>query len=296
MKEKLNLLALETSSSQRSVALLQVDEVNNITIVEDVTSENSTQSLLHMIDNILKKLNLDKKAINCIVFGQGPGSFTGTRLSCSLAHGMSLTLKIPILSIESHLAMAEASKSKIDQIIVVASDAKMNEIYLSAYQVNPKYQFGFNILQSTILVACNDLVPWLRNKVNAFYKFQKQPNLVLVGNAWSIENINSNLNSSWLKTSIYYPSAKNIAILGKEIFLKNHHKKQILKDLMPLYIRNKVAFTIAEQKLGNTGNPKIVPFVEDKLKLLPQIMTEKDLNEVYLLEQEDQINPWTKKI
>ena len=69
-----------------------------------------------------------------MAFGQGPGGFTGLRVACGVAQGMALGLDIPLLPVVSHLAVAAQTGAAPGQAVLVALDARMNEVYLAVYR------------------------------------------------------------------------------------------------------------------------------------------------------------------
>ena len=66
-----------------------------------------------------------------IAYGAGPGSFTGLRIACGIAQGLSLARNLPVAGIGTLLALAENSSA--DKVIVCL-DARMGEVYHAAYR------------------------------------------------------------------------------------------------------------------------------------------------------------------
>ena len=132
---ELNLLALETSSSRCGVALLRaVDGRLEVSVREHEGSQEHAERLLPMADELLAESGLAPSALHAVAFGQGPGGFTGLRVACGVAQGMALGLGIPVLPIVSHQAVAAQADATQAQAIVVALDARMNEVYLAVYR------------------------------------------------------------------------------------------------------------------------------------------------------------------
>lgn len=67
-------------------------------VMESLTKENvyGSQVLLSLIDEILKKNQLDFKDIKGIEVETGPGSFTGLRVGVSVANALGYSLKLPV--------------------------------------------------------------------------------------------------------------------------------------------------------------------------------------------------------
>ncbi len=301
------LLALETSTSSRSVAILQsIPTKKQPIIIEKETLKKDVGHLLDMISNILNQIGLKKKSLQAIAFGQGPGSFTGTRIACSLAQSIGFIQKIRIIPIVSHKAIAEQSKPMVGQTVIIASDARLDEVYLSVYRYEPSdYQYSWITLQEPILIPYRELIPTINFKIDSWLlssiqKDPTDPSILLAGNAWYSGEIDlsSQLDQHYLykKVQVSIPRASSIALLANEILEQKGIEKDERKNhlILPLYVRDKVAFTLKEQKLGNLGNPKS-DARSFRMNLQPTIMTVKDLNEVVTLEEKVQIFPWTRK-
>ena len=84
-----------------------------------------------MADALLAEAGIAPAGLNAVAFGQGPGGFTGLRGACGVAQGMALGLGIPVLPIVSHQAVAADVDGTPGDAVVVALDARMNEVYLA---------------------------------------------------------------------------------------------------------------------------------------------------------------------
>ncbi|MEE9938407.1 MAG: tRNA (adenosine(37)-N6)-threonylcarbamoyltransferase complex dimerization subunit type 1 TsaB [Achromobacter xylosoxidans] len=87
-----------------------------------------------MANELLAEAGLAPGALQAVAFGQGPGGFTGLRVACGVAQGMAMGLGIPVLPVVSHQAVAAQAGGVPDDAIVVALDARMNEVYLAVYR------------------------------------------------------------------------------------------------------------------------------------------------------------------
>ncbi len=56
-----------------------------------------SQTLLPMLDEIVKMTELDLKTIDAIAVAKGPGSFTGLRIGSATAKGLGLALDKPLV-------------------------------------------------------------------------------------------------------------------------------------------------------------------------------------------------------
>ena len=132
----LKLLAFDTSTETMFIAV-----TNGVKIWQH-TAEGGAKTSVALIPAILallKEANLTLQELDAIVFGQGPGSFTGLRTACSVAQGLAFGAgNIVVLPINTLLAVAEEARFssylaiEFMQIQAVL-DARMGEVYAASY-------------------------------------------------------------------------------------------------------------------------------------------------------------------
>lgn len=131
----MKILALEFSSAQRSVAILNREEE-----VEVVATGGLAAGALGMIEEVLRKANLEREQIECLAVGLGPGSYNGIRAAIALAQGWQLASRLggmKLLGISSAeclaaQAHAEGLRGKVDVVI----DAQRGEWYLASHAIS----------------------------------------------------------------------------------------------------------------------------------------------------------------
>ncbi len=290
---ELNLLALETSSSRCGVALLRaVDGRLEVSVREHEGSQEHAERLLPMANELLAASGLAPAALHAVAFGQGPGGFTGLRVACGVAQGMGLGLGIPVVPIVSHQAVAAQVETTPAGAIVVALDARMNEVYLAVYrQANiSDGEISWEVLQAPLLIAAAEVVPWTAHHLPAWSARAGLPlEPVLAGDAWDAYASEMEYPGAWRRADARRPEAASVARLGRQGWLRG---EAVAPELAaPLYVRDKVAFTTAERMRGEGGNPKARPSL---VPSVPQPMTDADLDEVVALEAHVQAFPWTR--
>ncbi|QOJ24352.1 MAG: tRNA (adenosine(37)-N6)-threonylcarbamoyltransferase complex dimerization subunit type 1 TsaB [Gammaproteobacteria bacterium] len=124
----MKILALETSTEFCSVALNLDGEISG---KEILAGRNHSEMILPMVREILAQAGLTLQQIDGIAFGAGPGSFTGLRIACGVAQGLAFAADLPVAAICTLQAVAEQIGQ---QKVIVALDARMNEIYHGAYR------------------------------------------------------------------------------------------------------------------------------------------------------------------
>ena len=130
----MNLLAIDTSTENASVAL-QVE--GKITTQEHFGAQGHAQIMLPAIECLLRQMGIDLAELDGIVFGQGPGSFTGLRVACSLAKGLAYAHDLPVYPVSTLLAIRDIAlneKGNLDsraEGVLAIIDARMNQMYWS---------------------------------------------------------------------------------------------------------------------------------------------------------------------
>ncbi len=135
-------LALETSTDTLSLA------VSRGTQMWTHTSAGGALTSTHMIPQtlaLLKEAGLALTDLQSVVFGRGPGAFTGLRTACSVAQGLAFGADLPVLPIDTLLAVAEearvaaeaADAAPVTRVLAVM-DARMEQVYVAAYEFMPQ--------------------------------------------------------------------------------------------------------------------------------------------------------------
>ncbi len=134
-----NLLALDTSGTACSVAVLcqQAGQVDQVFSLHEAAERSHTQRLLPMIAEVLAMAGINQRQLDAVIYGRGPGSFTGIRIAAGVAQGLSFGLDIPLIPVSTLAAMAlQANEQYPNSAYLCSLDARMNEVYVGAYRVD----------------------------------------------------------------------------------------------------------------------------------------------------------------
>ena len=128
----MNLLAFDTSTDTLCIAVQRADALWQH---RGPGGAQTSAHLLPAIQRLMDEAQLDFKALDAIVFGRGPGSFTGLRTACSIAQGLAFGAGVPVLPVDTLLAVAEEARTVhgCTQVVAVL-DARMNEVYHAPYR------------------------------------------------------------------------------------------------------------------------------------------------------------------
>src|SRR5262245_56582469 len=130
----MKLLAFDTSTETLSIA---VSAGAGAPVLEHVGAGGAQASaaLIPAIQALLERAGLRLGELSAIAFGRGPGSFTGLRTAAAVAQGLGFGAGVPVLPLETLLAVAEEAHLQAGVTKVVALlDARMDEVYFAAYE------------------------------------------------------------------------------------------------------------------------------------------------------------------
>ena len=146
----MKILALDFSSAQRSVAVIQKDELappprqeswypefENVIVSEFISLATGVTSPVHMAENALLEAQVEREEIEVIAVGLGPGSYNGIRGAISVAQGWQLAREVQLLGISSAEVIAARAKEEglLDRVNVVI-DAQRGEFYVAVYELD----------------------------------------------------------------------------------------------------------------------------------------------------------------
>ena len=131
----MKLLAFDTSTEVLSIAVTDGDRVWSHT---GPGAALASTTLVPAVLALLAEAGLALRQLDALVFGRGPGSFTGLRTACSVAQGLALGARIPVLPLDTLLVVAE--EARLQQApdagtlaVTALLDARMDEMYVQRF-------------------------------------------------------------------------------------------------------------------------------------------------------------------
>jgi tRNA threonylcarbamoyl adenosine modification protein YeaZ len=134
----MKILAIEFSSPQRSVAVVQErTDGGPLALGEAIETGARSTNTLGSVEEALRQAQLDRTQIDCLAIGLGPGSYNGIRMAIALAQGWQLARPVKLLGIgTAECLAAEAQAAGIHGRVQVVIDAQRGEFYLAGYDLS----------------------------------------------------------------------------------------------------------------------------------------------------------------
>lgn len=129
----MRILGIDSSGLVASAAVLSEE-----TVAAEFTVNNKqthSQTLLPMLDEVVKYSGIALEELDAIAVAAGPGSFTGLRIGAATVKGLGLVLDKPIIPVPTLEGMAYQLAGS-DGLICPIMDARRNQVYTGVYRVN----------------------------------------------------------------------------------------------------------------------------------------------------------------
>lgn len=244
----MNLLALDTSTETLSVAVATGASLADLAVAGAAPptakvwhhnapggAQASTQ-LIPAVQQLLAQAGLQVRDLHAIAFGAGPGAFTGLRTACAVAQGLGFAANVPLLPVDTLLAVAEDARATLGYParlqVGVLMDARMDELYTASYTF--------------------DSTQWA---LDMPVRLEKPENLTLaaLGAASTLAGNGVDAYATRLPASTTahprvaaQPDARALLRLAPGLLARG--LAVTAAQAMPVYIRNQVALTTAERE------------------------------------------------
>ncbi len=222
----MRILAIDTSTETCSVAIW---DQGAVLALSELSPHMHTQRILPMVQQALAASSLTLNQLDVIAFGRGPGSFTGVRVSISIAQGLALGADLMMLGISTLQTMAQGAwRISRATRVLSAIDAKMGEVYLGQFERQKDGSWHESIKEQVL--APTQVLENASVRDGVWYYvgtgWQKYPHLV-IGSEWSLLNGN-----------VLFPQAEDMLPLA--LLAWQQGKAVAVEDAQPTYLRNEV--------------------------------------------------------
>ncbi len=233
----MDLLALDSSTDLLTVAVRHGDQV---WAADELTGSAASQRILPLVRQLLAEAGVAPGASpRAIVLGAGPGSFTGLRIACGVVQGLALVWGARVVQVSSFEAIAAKARrvhGARASRVWVALDARMGEVYLAGLQADGDQ---WRLLEAPAALSPAAAIERIRAQGAGFMGcgsgFTVYPEL---GQACAscLSVIDGGLGVD----------ARVLLLLGSRALAQGLDVDPAM--VAPLYVRDKVALTIAERR------------------------------------------------
>jgi tRNA threonylcarbamoyladenosine biosynthesis protein TsaB len=201
--------------------------------------------LLPQAKVLLHALGVGWQDLDAVAFARGPGAFTGLRTACAAAQGLALGADCGVLPLDSLMIVAEAAHPigradlPDDAVVGVVMDARMGELYSGRYRRMPtEASAHWQSLEHPSLMTPDALcMRWADSPPDHIVG----SGIGMLGAVWPPDR-------AALDVLALPDTARAPALL--RLALSAWHAGELLapEDALPLYVRDKVAQTVAERQ------------------------------------------------
>ena len=231
----MNMLAIESTGKIASVAVMNLEQNKILGLTSLNSGYTHSQTLLPMIRDLLRNLNLKANQINYVACSSGPGSFTGIKIGVATAKAFAHALNIKIMAL--YIFVHE----KI--IVVPVLDARREQIYGAIYVNN-----NFCSKRVSEYLNCD-----IKKIISEALKLKSEFDLPLIFLGDGVEANKKILEEEkilFAPEHLNYQSAENIILCAKKMLSDSNLKPESkyifdYADFLPFYLRKPEA----EQKL-----------------------------------------------
>ncbi|MBD5456838.1 MAG: tRNA (adenosine(37)-N6)-threonylcarbamoyltransferase complex dimerization subunit type 1 TsaB [Lachnospiraceae bacterium] len=161
----MKIIALDSSGLVASAAVIE-----DQTLIAEYNiqyKKTHSQTLLPMLDELRKMVELDLDTIDAIALAKGPGSFTGLRIGSATAKGLGLAMNKPIIEIPTLDGLA-CNLYGTDKLICPIMDARRNQVYTGIYEFVKRKEKPVSYKLSGLLSQCAVSIEEIAERCNSF--------------------------------------------------------------------------------------------------------------------------------
>lgn len=240
----MNLLAIDASTEYCSLALQRGAACWHF---HEATGPAASQRILPEIQQLLVQAQLSLTELDGVVYGMGPGAFTGVRVAVGVTQGLAFANDLPVVGISALEAVAQGVwLAQQHTAVIVCLDARMGEVYHAAFV---RQDNGWWMV-SAPTVCPPAAVPAIESFT---MPAPAACHWVGAGSGWGVYAQALNTRYANAVSQAYantYPEARTLLTLATPRFAQG--LVQASHEAAPLYVRNRVALTTSERASGQT--------------------------------------------
>lgn len=243
----MRILALDSSGLVASVAVVEDGAMDDQVIAEYTVNYKKThsQTLLPMLDEIVKMTELDLGTVDAIAVAGGPGSFTGLRIGSATAKGLGLALKKPLIHIPTLEGLAYNLCGSTD-IVCPIMDARRGQVYTGIYEFDGN---EIRVLEDQMAVKIEELGEKLKPYLEAGRKVTFLGDGVPVHREKLTEEIFAGGKIGFAPANMNRQRAASVGTLGMQYYKAG--KIETAMEHEPDYLRVSQAERERKERLGH---------------------------------------------
>ena len=229
----MNILAFDTATDACTVALRHGD--NTLSLHQHKPRQQAAL-LLPAIDQLMAEAGISPSQLDGVVFGRGPGSFTGLRIAASAAQGIAFGADVGVIGVSTLAAIAQGCiRNTNANDVLVLLDARLSEVYCARYQRD----------ESGLAVSKTDEQLLAPSNLTSMISTGTPLSIVGSGVAEYREAIEPQLHDQVTLLDDYAPQAIDLIALAMPDIDAGQWRPP--EAALPVYIRDRVALTEAER-------------------------------------------------
>ena len=243
----MRILAIDSSGLVATVAVVEEENEISKTIAEYTINYKKThsQTLLPMLDEIVKMTDMNLDTIDAIAVAGGPGSFTGLRIGSATAKGLGLALKKPLIHIPTVDGLAY-NLCYTDRIICPIMDARRGQVYAGIYEFDGQ---KLHILEDQMAVPIEELGEKLKKYLKEGRRVTFLGDGVPVHKTKITEEILPGEAVTFAPANMNRQRAASVGTLGMQYYKEG--KIETAMEHEPDYLRVSQAERERKERLGN---------------------------------------------
>ena len=233
----MKILGVDSTATSASAAVYIDGKI--VALNYSNTGLTHSQTLLPMIDGVLKSSGVTVDDLDYVAVSNGPGSFTGVRIGVSAVKGIAQPLNIPCVSVSTTEVIAKPLENTGCYAVAVM-DARCNQVYTAQFDCSD----GFNRVTPDEAITIDELGEQLKNI---------DKTIVLIGDGTRVaynklKDIVPNIKTA--TPSVIYQSAGDVCVIAADKLSFDDSASSTPHEVLPNYLR----LSQAERELKKKNN------------------------------------------